>query len=196
MQNHFFLQIVSLYQLELNKGNSYITYPSLKLAKLLGVDASCDNDHIISNAPNNLSSTNSLGASSASNKRATILKMTSKLESLGLLKVFRRKRKNGMDLSNKLVPVLPDRLHARLKDLPSNLKVSDSSKLAHESNLENILRTKLFVPIELEFIKSLFKNNLPSKYKLFFLNCIMSAYRNFRHNSNSPNTLSFSSIII
>ncbi len=182
----FFLQIVSLYQLELSKGNTYITYPSLKLAKLLGVDVSCDTDGLSGNA----------------NMRATILKMTSRLESLGLLKVFRRKRKNGMDMTNKLVPVLPDRLHTRLKDLPSNLKVSDSSKLEHESNLEHILRTKLFVPIELEFMKSLFKNNLPSKYKLFFLNCVMSAYRNFRQNSSNiaegntvdiPTMLSFSS---
>lgn len=164
----FFLQIVSLYQLELSKDNSSITYPSLKLAKLLGIDASCDNANVLTDA----------------NMRATILRMTSKLEALGLLKVFRKKRSNGMDMANKLIPVLPDRLHARIKDLPANLKVSDSSKLDHESNLEHILRTKLFVPIELEFMKSLFKNNLPSKYKLFFLNCIMSAYRNFRHNSS------------
>lgn len=188
----FFLQIVSLYQLELSKGNSSITYPSLKLAKLLGADASCDSTDFGSD----------YSPSSASNIRATILKMTAKLESLGLLKVFRRKRSNGMDLANKLIPVLPDRLHARFKDLPCNLKVIDSSKLDHESNLEHILRTKLFVPIELEFMKSLFKNNLPSKYKLFFLNCIMSAYRNFRQNSSSitegdaidlSNKLSFSS---
>ncbi|MFP3011730.1 MAG: hypothetical protein ACEY3D_01705, partial [Rickettsia sp.] len=169
----FFLQIVSLYQLELSKGHSSITYPSLKLAKLLGVDASYDSTSVGSNTP------------SSANMRATILRMTAKLESLGLLKVFRRKRSNGMDKANKLVPVLPDRLYERMKDLPVNLKVSDSSKLDHESNLEHILRTKLFVPIELEFMKSLFKNNLPSKYKLFFLNCIMSTYRNFRHNSNS-----------
>jgi len=168
----FFLQIVSLYQLELSKGHSSITYPSLKLAKIFGVDASCDSSN----------------ASSASNMRATILKMTSKLESLGLLKVFRRKRSNGMDKANKLVPVLPDKLYERIKDLPVNFKVSDSSKLDHESTLEHILRTKLFVPIELEFMKSLFKNNLPSKYKLFFLNCIMSAYRNFRHNSSIFNS--------
>lgn len=172
----FFLQIVSLYQLELSKGHSSITYPSLKLAKILGVDASCDSSN----------------ASSASNMRATVLKMTAKLESLGLLKVFRRKRSNGMDKANKLVPVLPDKLHARIKDLPVNFKVSDSSKSDHESNLEHILRTKLFVPIELEFMKSLFKNNLPSKYKLFFLNCIMSAYRNFRQNFCSSDILSFS----
>lgn len=172
----FFLQIVSLYQLELSKGNTSITYPSLKLAKLLGVDVSCDAESVLND----------------SNMRATILKMTAKLESLGLLKVFRRKRSNGMDKANKLVPVLPDRLHARIKDSPTNLKVSDSSKLDHESNLEHILRTKLFVPIELEFMKSLFKNNLPSKYKLFFLNCIMSAYRNFRQSSSNSDMLSFS----
>ncbi|ODA36640.1 hypothetical protein A8V33_04000 [Rickettsia sp. wb] len=182
----FFLQIVSLYQLELSKGNSSITYPSLKLAKLLGVDASCDTTHLTANTHN---SVNSL---TDANRRATILRMTSKLESLGLLKVFRRKRKNGADMANKLIPVIPDRLHARIKDLPANLKVSDSSKLDHESNLEHILRTKLFVPIELDFMKSLFKNDLPSKYKLFFLNCIMSAYRNFRQNSSGSNILSFS----
>lgn len=118
--------------------------------------------------------------------------MTAKLESLGLLKVFRRKRSNGMDLANKLVPVLPDRVYSVIKDSPTNLKVSNSSKLDHESNLKHILRTKLFVPIELEFMKSLFKNNLPSKYKLFFLNCMMSAYRNFMQNSNGSNMLSFS----
>ena len=67
-----------------------------------------------------------------------------------------------------------------------------AQKLDHESNLEHILRTKLFVPIELEFMKSLFKNNLPSKYKLFFLNCIMSSYRSFRNNTNGSNILSFS----
>ncbi|HJD66758.1 MAG TPA: hypothetical protein LFV91_07055, partial [Rickettsia endosymbiont of Bembidion nr. Transversale] len=173
----FFLQIVSLYQLELSKGHSSITYPSLKLAKILGIDASCDSSN----------------ASSTSNMRATVLKMTAKLESLGLLKVFRSKRNNGMDLANKLIPVLPDKLYARLKDFPSNLKVCDSSKLDHESTLEHILRTKLFVPIELDFMKSLFRNNLPSKYKLFFLNCIMSAYRNFRHNFCSSDMLSFSS---
>ncbi|KIJ88778.1 DnaA N-terminal domain-containing protein [Rickettsia asembonensis] len=182
----FFLQIVSLYQLELSKGNTFITYPSLKLAKLLGVDASCDTTHLTANTHN---SVNSL---TDANMRATILKMTAKLESLEMLKVFRRKRSNGMDMANKLIPVLPDRLYARIKELPANLKVSDSSKLEHESNLEHILRTKLFVPIELEFMKSLFKNNLPSKYKLFFLNCIMSAYRNFRHNSRGSNILSFS----
>ncbi|MFV9890135.1 DnaA N-terminal domain-containing protein [Rickettsia conorii] len=118
--------------------------------------------------------------------------MTAKLKSLGLLKVFRRKRSNGMDLANKLVPVLPDRVYSVIKDSPTNLKVSNSSKLDHESNLKHILRTKLFVPIELEFMKSLFKNNLPSKYKLFFLNCMMSAYRNFMQNSNGSNMLSFS----
>ncbi len=182
----FFLQIISLYQLELNKGNSSITYPSLKLAKLLGVDASCDTTHLTANTHNSVNSLTN------ANKRATILKMTAKLEDLGLLKVFRRKRKNGMDLANKLIPVLPDRLHAKLKDLPANLKVSDSFKLVSESNLEHILRTKLFVPIELEFMKSLFKNNLPSKYKLFFLNCIMSAYRSFRQNFSNSDILSFS----
>nr|WP_041472060.1 DnaA N-terminal domain-containing protein [Rickettsia africae] len=182
----FFLQIVSLYQLELSKGNDSITYPSLKLAKLLGVDASCDTAYLTSSAHH---SVNSL---TDSNMRATILKMTAKLESLGLLKVFRRKRSNGMDLANKLVPVLPDRLYSVIKDSPTNLKVSNSSKLDRESNLEHILRIKLFVPIELEFMKSLFKNNLPSKYKLFFLNCIMSAYRNFMQNSNGSNMLSFS----
>ncbi|ARD87028.1 hypothetical protein A3306_07500 (plasmid) [Rickettsia bellii] len=180
----FFLQIVSLYQLELSKGHSSITYPSLKLAKLLGVDASCDTAHFTYSAHN---------SSSDANMRATVLKMTAKLESLGLLNVFRRKRSNDMDKANKLIPVLPDRLYDRMKDLPINLKVSDSSKLDHESNLEHILRTKLFVPIELEFMKSLFKNNLPSKYKLFFLNCIMSAYRNFRQNFCSSDILSFSS---
>jgi len=168
----FFLQIVSLYQLELSKGNSSITYPALQLAKLLGVDDSCNTANALSDA----------------NMRATILKMIAKFESLGLLKVFRRKRSNGMDKANKLIPVLPDRLYERMKDLPAHLKVNDSSKLEHESNLEHILRTKLFVPIELEFMKSLFKNNLPSKYKLFFLNCIMSAYRNFRQHSNSSNS--------
>jgi hypothetical protein len=173
----FFLQIVSLYQLELSKGHSSITYPSLKLAKLLGVDASCDTG----------------GLSGDANMRATILKMTAKLESLGLLKVFRSKKNNGMDKANTLIPVLPDRLHTRLKSLPANLKVCDSSKLDHESNLEHILRTKLFVPIELEFMKSLFKDGMPSKYKLFFLNCIMSAYRNFRQNFCSSDMLSFSS---
>ncbi|KDO02110.1 hypothetical protein [Rickettsia tamurae] len=178
----FFLQIVSLYQLELSKGHSSITYPSLKLAKLLGVDASCDTTHLTANTHN---SVNSL---TDANMRATVLKMTAKLESLGLLKVFRRKRSNGMDKANKLVPVLSDKLYERIKDLPVNCKVSDSSKLDHESTLEHILRTKLFVPIELEFMKSLFKNNLPSKYKLFFLNCIMSAYRNFRHNSSIFNS--------
>ncbi|KJV91155.1 DnaA N-terminal domain-containing protein, partial [Rickettsia bellii] len=161
-----------------------ITYPSLKLAKLLGVDASCDTAHFTYSAHN---------SSSDANMRATVLKMTAKLESLGLLNVFRRKRSNDMDKANKLIPVLPDRLYDRMKDLPINLKVSDSSKLDHESNLEHILRTKLFVPIELEFMKSLFKNNLPSKYKLFFLNCIMSAYRNFRQNFCSSDILSFSS---
>ena len=181
----FFLQIVSLYQLELSKGNTSIIYPSLRLAKLLGVDASCDVVCTVSNSNDSSNTSHSSNTSNASNKRATILKMTSKLEALGLLKVFRGKRKNGMDMTNKLIPILPDRLHARLKDFPSNLKVSDSSKLDHESNLEHILRTKLFVPIELEFMKSLFKNDLPSKYKLFFLNCIMSAYRNFRQNSSS-----------
>ncbi|WCR55944.1 DnaA N-terminal domain-containing protein [Rickettsia asembonensis] len=183
----FFLQIVSLYQLELSKGNTSITYPSLKLAKLLGVDASCDTTHLTANTHN---SVNSL---TDANMRATILKMTAKLESLGLLKVFRSKRSNGMDKANTLIPVLPDRLHAKLQGLPANLKVCDSSKSDHESNLEHILRTKLFVPIELEFMKSLFRNNLPSKYKLFFLNCIMSAYRNFRHNFCSSDILSFSS---
>ncbi|MCX4084720.1 hypothetical protein N7281_07900 [Rickettsia hoogstraalii] len=172
----YFLQIVSLYQLELSKGNSSITYPSLKLAKLLGVDASCNDVNVLDDA----------------NMRATILRMTAKLESLGLLRVFRSKRKNGMDLSNKLIPILPDRLYENIKASPSNLKVGDSSKLEHESNLEHILRTKLFVPIELEFMKSLFRNNLPSKYKLFFLNCIMSAYRSFRQNSSGSNMLSFS----
>nr|AKS10311.1 DnaA-like replication initiator protein [Rickettsia endosymbiont of Ixodes pacificus] len=171
----FFLQIVSLYQLELSKGNSSITYPSLKLAKILGVDASCDTGTFLGDA----------------NMRATILKMTAKLESLGLLKVFRRKRKNGMNKANKLIPVLPDRLYARIKHSPANLKISDSSKLEHESTVDHILRTKLFVPIELEFMKSLFKNNLPSKYKLFFLNCIISAYRNFRHNSSSSNSRAY-----
>ncbi|EER20865.1 MULTISPECIES: DnaA N-terminal domain-containing protein [spotted fever group] len=173
----FFLQIVSLYQLELSKGNPSITYPALKLAKLLGVDASCDTSNPLGDA----------------NMRATILKMTAKLESLGLLKVLRRKRSNGMDMANKLIPVLPDRLHAKIKNSSTNLKVCDSSKLDHESNLEHILRTKLFVPIELEFMKSLFKDSMPSKYKLFFLNCIISAYRNFRQNSNGSNMLSFSS---
>ncbi|HJD66805.1 MAG TPA: hypothetical protein LFV91_07325, partial [Rickettsia endosymbiont of Bembidion nr. Transversale] len=71
----------------------------------------------------------------------------------------RSKRNNGMDLANKLIPVLPDKLYARLKDFPSNLKVCDSSTLDHESTLEHILRTKLFVPIELEFMKSLFRPN-------------------------------------
>lgn len=185
----FFLQLASLYQLELSKGNTSITYPSLKLAKLLGVDASCDtsldstNIGSISNYPNSLN---------ASNMRATILRMTAKLEDLGLLKVFRSKRRNGMDMANKLVPVLPDMLYERIKGSPSNSKISNNSKLDHESNLEHILRIKLFVPIDLEFMKSLFKNNLPSKYKLFFLNCIMSAYRNFRQNSSDSNMLSFS----
>lgn len=183
----FFLQIVSLYQLELNKGNSSITYPSLKLAKILGVDISCDNacDTFCDSTGFGSNIINSSHSFSASNMRATILKMTAKLESLGLLKVFRRKKNNGMDKANKLVPVLPDILYNNIKDSPANLKISDSSKLDHESNLDHILRTKLFVPIELEFMKSLFKNNLPSKYKLFFLNCIMSAYRNFRQSSSS-----------
>ncbi|WP_017443562.1 DnaA N-terminal domain-containing protein [Rickettsia gravesii] len=163
----FFLQIVSLYQLELRKGNSSITYPSLKLAKILGVDISCDTANLLGNA----------------NMRAFILKMTAKLESLGLLKVCRRKRNNGMDKANKLIPILPDKLYARIKDSPANLKISDSSKLDYESNLDHILRTKLFIPIELEFMKHLFKDNVPPKYKLFFLNCIMSAYRNFRQKS-------------
>ena len=180
----FFLQIVSLYQLELRKGNTSITYPSLKLAKLLGVDASCDAANVGSNVSNSDSLSNPTNSLDDANRRATILRMTAKLESLGLLKVFRSKRKNGMDLANKLIPILPDRLYENIKASPSNLKVCDSSKLDHESNLEHVLRTKLFVPIELEFMKSLFKNNLPSKYKLFFLNCIMSAYRNFKLNSN------------
>lgn len=160
----FFLQILSLYQLELSKGNTSITYSSLKLAKLLGADASCDTGSLSGDA----------------NMRATILRMTAKLESLELIKVFRRKRSNGMDMANKLIPVLPDRLYEKIKDSPANLKVSDSSKLDHESNLDHILKTKLFVPIELQFMKHLFKDDLPPKHKLFFLNCIMTAYRNYR----------------
>lgn len=161
----FFLQIVSLYQLELSKGNSCITYSSLKLAKLLGFDSSVDEN---------------VSALKASNMRSSILKMTSKLETLGLLKVFRSKRNNGVNKVNKIVPILPDQVYNNIRSASYNLKVSNSSTLENESNLDHILKTKLFVPIELEFMKHLFKDDVPAKHKLFFLNCIMTAYRNYR----------------
>ncbi|MGX6959670.1 MAG: DnaA N-terminal domain-containing protein [Rickettsia endosymbiont of Pentastiridius leporinus] len=197
----FFLQIVSLYQLELSKGNNFVVYSSLKLAKILGINSSCCSESSSFCDDVSLKSYNSSTSSNAANMRSTILKMTAKLESLGLLNVFRRKRKNGMDNTNRLVPVLPDYLYNNIKDSPANLSIRDHKKLDLESNLERILRTKLFVPIELAFMKSLFKDKMSSKYKLFFLNCIMSAYRNFRQSSSSiaegytldvPNMLSFS----
>ncbi len=162
----FFVQLLNLYSAALNKKQKTIIYASEKLAKLLGYKAKDKN-----------------------NMRSIVLRIVKKLEQLGLLNVTRHKDKKGSDKVNEIVPILSDSLYDKIKYEPSNFNV-DSTRLKGESNIQYILRTKLFVPIELEFIKSLFDDaRMPAKHKLFYLNCIITAYQNYQTTSK----LSFSS---
>lgn len=152
----YFFQIVTLYSSALSKNEEEIIYSSEKLARILGY-------------------TNK----EASNMRSTILGITKKLEQAGLLQVHRSKNKNGSDKVNKIVPILPDSLYEKIKYAASNSNV-DSKRLTNESNLQHIIRTKLFVPITLTFIQNLFKDSMTPKHKLFYLNCIITAYKNYQ----------------
>ncbi|HJD66857.1 MAG TPA: hypothetical protein LFV91_07625, partial [Rickettsia endosymbiont of Bembidion nr. Transversale] len=151
----FFIQLLNLYSAALNKKQKTIIYSSEKLAKLLGYKAKDKN-----------------------NMRSIVLRRVKKLEQLGLLNVTRHKDKKGSDKVNEIVPILPDPLYDKIKYEPSNFNV-DNSRLKGESNIQHILRTKLFTPIDLEFIKSLFDDDrMPATHKLLFLNCIITAYKN------------------
>jgi len=151
----FLLQIFNLYSAALNKKQKTIIYSSEKLAKLLGYKAKDKN-----------------------NMRSIVLRRVKKLEQLGLLHVTRHKDKRGSDKVNEIVPILPDSLYDKIKYEPSNFNL-DSSRLKGESNIQHILRTKLFTPIDLEFIKSLFDDDrMPATHKLFYLNCIVTSYKN------------------
>lgn len=152
----YFFQILPLYSSALSKNAEEIIYSSEKLARILGY-------------------TNK----EASNMRSTILGITKKLEQAGLLQVHRSKNKNGSDKVNKIIPILPDLLYDKIKYESSNSNV-DSKRLTNESNLQHIIRTKLFVPITLTFIQNLFKDSMTPKHKLFYLNCIITAYKNYQ----------------
>ncbi|ACR47948.1 DnaA-like protein (plasmid) [Rickettsia peacockii str. Rustic] len=161
----FLLQIFNLYSAALNKKQKTIIYSSEKLAKLVGYKAK-----------------------DKSNMRSIVLKLVKKIEQLGLLNVTRHKDKKGSDKVNEIVPILPDRLYDKIKYESSNFNV-DSSRLAGESNIQHILRTKLFTPIDLEFSKSLFDDaTITATHKIFFLNCIITAYKNYQ----TTGALSFS----
>lgn len=152
----YFFQILPLYSSALSKNAEEIIYSSEKLARILGY-------------------TNK----EASNMRSTILGITKKLEQAGFLQVHRSKNKNGSDKVNKIVPILPNHLYEKIKYESSNSNV-DSKRLTNESNLQHIMRTKLFVPITLTFIQNLFKDSMTPKHKLFYLNCIITAYKNYQ----------------
>ncbi|HJD67615.1 MAG TPA: hypothetical protein LFV66_04105 [Rickettsia endosymbiont of Bembidion lapponicum] len=152
----YFFQILTLYSSALSKNEEKIIYSSEKLARILGY-------------------TNK----EASNMRSTILGITKKLEQAGFLTVHRSKNKNGSDKVNKIIPILPNHLYYKIKYESSNSNV-DSKRLTNESNLQHIMRTKLFVPITLTFIQNLFKDSMTPKHKLFCLNCIITAYKNYQ----------------
>ncbi|MCC8418822.1 MAG: hypothetical protein LN590_04575 [Rickettsia endosymbiont of Glossina mortisans submortisans] len=152
----YFFQILPLYSSALSKNAEEIIYSSEKLARILGY-------------------TNK----EASNMRSIILGITKKLEQAGFLQVHRSKNKNGSDKVNKIVPILPNHLYDKIKYESSNSNV-DSKRLTNESNLQHIIRTKLFVPITLTFIQNLFKDSMTPKHKLFYLNCIITAYKNYQ----------------
>lgn len=156
----FFSQVLALYQSALSKGKESIVYSSEKIAGLLGYKAKNKN-----------------------NMRSIALRIIKKLEQIGLLRVTRGKTKKGTDKINEIIPMLPDDLYEYIKYEPDKHN-GDSSRLANESNLEHILRTKLYVPITIEFAKSLFNNPMSNKYKLFFFNCVITAYKNYRINGN------------
>ncbi|WP_341789709.1 DnaA N-terminal domain-containing protein [Rickettsia endosymbiont of Polydrusus tereticollis] len=156
----FFSQVLALYQSTLSKGKESIIYSSEKIAGLLGYKSK-----------------------NKSNMRSIALRITKKLEQIGLLQVTRGKTKKGTDKINEIIPMLPDDLYEYIKYEPDKHN-GDSSRLANESNLEHILRTKLYVPITIEFAKSLFDNPMSNKYKLFFFNCVITAYKNYRINGN------------
>ncbi|WP_341791194.1 hypothetical protein [Rickettsia endosymbiont of Gonocerus acuteangulatus] len=153
----YFFQIVTLYSSALSKNEEEIIYSSEKLARILGY-------------------TNK----EASNMRSTILGITKKLEQAGFLQVHRSKNKNGIDKVNKIIPILPDILYNKIKYAASNSNVDSKRRLTNESNLQHIIRTKLFVPITLTFIQNLFKDSMTPKHKLFYLNCIITAYKNYQ----------------
>jgi len=152
-----FIQLLNLYSASLNKKQKTIIYSSEKLAKLLGYKAKDKN-----------------------NMRSIVLRIVKKLEQLGLLNVTRHKDKKGSDKVNEIVPILPDRLYDKIKYEPSNFNLNNG-RLKYESNIQHILRTKLFTPIDLEFIRSLFDDtNITATHKLFYLNCIITAYQNYQ----------------
>ncbi|ALN41907.1 hypothetical protein ASQ44_07455 (plasmid) [Rickettsia rhipicephali] len=153
----FFVQILALYSSALSKNQKSIIYSSEKLAKLLGYKAK-----------------------EKSNMRSSVLRIIKRLEAIGLLIVIRSKNTKGADEVNELIPILPNSLYEKIKYASSNFNV-DSRRLAGESNIQHILRTKLFTPIDLEFMKSLFDDvNMSNTHKLFHLNCIITAYKNYQ----------------
>ncbi|HJD59058.1 MAG TPA: hypothetical protein LFV92_08055, partial [Rickettsia endosymbiont of Ceroptres masudai] len=152
----YFFQILTLYSSALSKNEEEIIYSSEKLARILGY-----------------------ANKEERNMRSTILGITKKLEKEGLLQVHRSKNKNGIDKVNKIIPILPDSLYNKIKYESSNSNI-DSRRLTNESNLQHIIRTKLFVPITLTFIQNLFKDSMTPKHKLFYLNCIITAYKNYQ----------------
>lgn len=152
----FFVQILILYQSALSKNQKSIIYASDKLAKLLGYRAQ-----------------------EKRNMRSIVLKRVKKLEQVGFLGVTRSKNKKGSDEVNEIVPLLPNHIYDKIQYASSNSNV-DSTRLANESNIQHILRTKLFVPITLDFAQSLLKDSMPHTHKLFFLNCIITAYKNYK----------------
>ncbi|MFP3011469.1 MAG: DnaA N-terminal domain-containing protein [Rickettsia sp.] len=160
----FFSQVLALYQAALSKNQKSIIYSSEKIAVLLGYKTKNKN-----------------------NMRSIALRITKKLEQIGLLQVTRGKTKKGTDKINEIIPLLPDDLYESIKYAP-NKHNEDSSRFDYESNLEHILRSKPYVPITIEFAKSLFDNPMSNKYKLFFLNCLITAYKNYQITGN----LSFS----
>ncbi|MGX6960309.1 MAG: DnaA N-terminal domain-containing protein [Rickettsia endosymbiont of Pentastiridius leporinus] len=153
----FFVQLLNLYSAALNKNQKTIIYSSEKLAKLLGYKAK-----------------------EKSNMRSIVLRRIKRLEEIGLIKVIRSKDKKGSNKVNELIPILPNHLYDKLKYEPSNFNV-DNSRIKGESNIQHILRTKLFTPIDLEFMKSLFDDaTITATQKLFYLNCIIIAYKNYQ----------------
>ncbi len=110
-----------------------------------------------------------------------LLRLQQSLEKKGFLQVKRSKNMKNMDLRNILTPIIPSDLFDVLLHSPSNRSQNDSERRGEESDLQWIVRTKLFVPIRYDVLKTLLSCSVTSaSHKLFVLRNYLTAFKNFQ----------------
>lgn len=118
----------------------------------------------------------------AAQLRSKILRVQGSLERKGFLQVTRRKNVRNRHMRNKITPLIPDTLYQILQNAPSRCSEDKQQKLKDESNLDWIIRTKLFVPIKYDYLKQIFQDLfLSHSCKLFLMHNYIFAYKNYQN---------------